>query len=71
MSETTSEAWAAVADDPDSNRDLGYDLQALTVVRVNEDGNKYIVLPGEKEHLTDEEFIVASAGSVCLLSECR
>lgn len=71
MTRITNEAWADAADDPDPNSDLGYDLQPLTVIHVEDNGEKYMFLPGTEEYLEDDEFIVASPGSVCLLNECR
>jgi len=65
------EAWEQAATDPDPNADLGYSLQPLTVIRVEEGGEKFMVLPGEEDHLKDDEYIVASPGSVCRLDECR
>lgn len=71
MSESVEEDWEAVADDPDPNSDLGYDVQSLTVFNVEEGGHKYVFLPGESDHLKDEEFLIAESGSVCLLDDCR
>lgn len=71
MSGSVQEAWEDAADDPDPNRDLGYDLQPLTVFNVDEGGRKYVFLPGDEDHLEDEEFVVAESGSVCLLDDCR
>lgn len=72
MSPPISDAWEEVASDPDPNTDLDYDLQPLTVVKLDDrTGGKYMILPGTEDHLLDEEFIVADAGSICRLDECR
>jgi hypothetical protein len=71
VSGSIQEDWEAVADDPDPNSDLGYELQPLTVFNIDEAGRKYVFLPGDEEHLEDEEFVVAESGSVCLLDDCR
>lgn len=66
------EAWADAPSDPDTYEDLDYELQALTVIKLEEDtGGKYMILPGEEDHLHDEEFVIADPGSVCRLDECR
>lgn len=72
MSSSTAEAWEEVASNPDPNSDLGYELQPLTIIELQDKkGSNYMILPGEAEHLESEEFIVADAGSVCRLDECR
>lgn len=72
MNSSLTDAWNAVPLDPDPNADLDYEIEPLTILKTGPeaDGN-YMILPSESEHLTDEEFIVADAGSVCLLDECR
>lgn len=59
--------WADLPSDPDPHEDLGYELRQLTVIHVEEGGEKYLFLPGMEEHLLDEEFIVATPESVCNL----
>lgn len=72
MSTTIGEAWESAASDPDPNADLGYEIQPLTVIELSErKGGRYMFLPGEEDHLRDEEFIVADPGSICRLEECR
>lgn len=66
-----SEAWEEVSPDPDPNSDLGYELQPLTVINVEEGAPKYMFLPGEEDRLKDDEFIVATSDSVCTLEDCR
>lgn len=67
-----AEAWQDAPLDPDPNTDLDYEIKPLTVIKTGEtDGGNYMILPGEEDHLTDDEFIVADPGSVCLLDECR
>lgn len=67
----TAEVWENVATDPDPHIDLGYEIAQLTVIHVEEGGEKYLFLPGEEEHLYDAEFIVATPDSVRLLGECQ
>jgi len=72
MESSLSEAWQDAPLDPDPNTDLDYEIKPLTVVKTgNSEGSTYMVLPGEEDHLTDEEFMVVDPGSVCLLDECR
>lgn len=72
MTQSLGEAWEEAASDPDTHNDLDYELQPLTVIKVDEKkGGSYMILPGEADKLESEEFIVADPGSVCLLDECR
>lgn len=71
MGEFTDSAWDAVAVNPDPSADLGYEHEPLTAIHVEEDGERYIFLPGEDDHLTDSEFIIASPDVVRDLSDCR
>ena len=71
VSGTLDQAWEAVSPDPDLESDLGYQLRELSVIRVEESEEKYIILPSEEEHLFDDEFIVAAADSIRLLDDCR
>lgn len=72
MSSSLGDVWKAAASNPDPNADLGYDLQPLIVIELDEpEGGSYMILPGEAEHLESEEFMVADPGSVCRLDECR
>ncbi|MFB6202851.1 MAG: hypothetical protein ABEI98_12690 [Halorhabdus sp.] len=71
MSSSLRETWEAADSNPDFAEDLGYVHEPLTVVHVQEDSEQYILLPGEEEHLTDSEFIIASPDSVCELSDRR
>lgn len=72
MNQSLDEVWDAAASDPDPHSDLEYELQPLTVIKLEEKkGGSYMVLPGEADHLDSEEFIVADPGSVCRLDECR
>ena len=72
MSSAIGDAWEAVALDPDIHTDLEYEWRPLTVIELSEmKGGKYMILPGEEDHLKDEEFMVVDPGSVCRLDECR
>lgn len=71
MSGALDQAWADVSPDPDLTNDLGYRLRELSVIRIAGDGERYIILPSEEEHLFDDEFIVATAESIRFLDECR
>lgn len=44
---------------------------ALTVVHVEEGGEKYIFLPSEDDHSSDAEFVVADPGAIERLDDCR
>ncbi|TQQ79330.1 hypothetical protein EGH24_11915 [Halonotius terrestris] len=65
-----AEAWQDAPLDPDPNTDLDYEIKPLTIIKTG-DGGHYMILPGEEDHLSDDEFMVADPGSVCLLEECR
>lgn len=65
MRDPTAEVWANVSSDPDPKGDLGYEIAELSIIHVEEGGEKYLFLPGEEEHLYDNEYIVASPDSVC------
>ncbi|MEF8914559.1 hypothetical protein [Natronomonas sp.] len=72
MTHPIGEAWEEVTSDPDPNTDLDYELQPLTVIKLEEKkGGSYMILPGEDDHLASEEFVIADPGSVCRLDECR
>lgn len=69
---TLAEAWQDAPLDPDPNTDLDYEIKPLTIIKTsNEEGGHYMILPGDEDQLTDDEFVVADPGSVCLLEECR
>lgn len=63
--------WETTSVDPDMADDLGYEHEPLTAFHVDEDGERYIFLPGEEDHLTDEEFIIAPPDAISDLSEWR
>lgn len=67
--EFEADAWESVAVDPDPAADLGYVHEPLTSIHVEEDGERYIFLPGEDDHLTDAEFLIASPNAVRDLSD--
>lgn len=70
VSRSVLAAWRKAATDPDPQRDLGYEFQPLTVISAPEDAG-VMFLPGDADHLTDEEFIVAGEDSVRSLDGCR
>lgn len=69
--ESEADAWESVAVNPDPAGDLGYEHEPLTVIHVEEDGERYIFLPGEDDHLTDAEFMIASPNVVRELADWR
>lgn len=71
MGEFEGGAWDSVDVNPDPLTDLGYEHEPLTAIHVDEDEEQFIFLPGEDDHLTDEEFIIASPASVRELSDWR
>jgi len=71
MSKSSRETWESIPSNPDPESDLGYEHGPLTLVHVDEDDEQYIFLPGEEDHLTDSEFIIASPESVRSLAEHR
>ncbi len=71
MRESIADVWEGVAFHPDPNVDLGYEMTTLSIIHVEEGGEKYLFLPGEEEHLLDNEYIVASPDSVCDPADCR
>lgn len=72
MSAPIDTAWATAPPNPDLHDDLGYEVQRLTMIKLDDRcGGQYMILPGEAADLRDEQFIVADPGSICLLDECR
>lgn len=65
MYESIEKAWEAAASNPDPKSDLGYEHDPLTVIHVDEAQEWYMFLPGEEDHLTDSEFLIAKPDSVC------
>lgn len=65
-----STIWDNAPAHPDPVNDLGYEIKELTVIPLNDRGI-YMILPATEEHLMKDEFIVASAGSICTLEDCR
>lgn len=58
------EEWNGVAVNPDPAKDLGYKYEPLTTIKVEEEDGQFIFLPSQEDHLTDSEFIIASAASI-------
>ena len=56
--------WAQVADDPDLQDDLGYEMVDLEIIQANNKAEQYMFLPQDEEMLTEEAFIVAEPDSV-------
>ena len=72
MTNPVQERWDEAAVDPDTHGDLDYELEPLTIIKLEERlGGRYMILPGDETDLDDEAFIVADPGSLCRLSECR
>lgn len=55
--------WGDVPEDPDPNRDLGYEIEELTVIESSADA-RYIFLPEHDSQFRDEEFIVVDEASL-------
>lgn len=71
MNSSLQKTWEDVPNDPDPASDLGYEFGPLSAISVEEGDEKYICLPREENHLTDSEFLIADAGSVRDLDDCR
>jgi len=71
MSGALRDVWEDVSADPDPAADLGYEHNQLSIISVEEDGEKYIFLPREEDHLSDSEFIIAGTEGVRDLGDCR
>lgn len=71
MTDQFAEMWEDVSFDPDPNSDLGYEMTRLSIIYVQDGGEKYIFLPGKEDHLLDNEYIVASPEGVCIPSDHR
>lgn len=71
MTFSLQEVWEEVPSDPDPTSDLGYEYRPLSLITVEEGGEKYVCLPREEDHLTDEEFFVVDGGGVRELENCR
>lgn len=71
VNETAIETWEQVSSNPDPEEDLGYDLQALSIIAVGETNEQCMVLPTDSDHLEDDEFMVADPDLVCDLHEER
>lgn len=71
MKETSIERWEGVSSNPDPEEDLGYDLQALSIITVGDADEQCMVLPTDGDHLDDDEFMVADPELVCDLHERR
>lgn len=71
MRESINESWDAAPADPDTHVDLGYELQRLAVIKLDERMDRAYMLVPTDEANHDKEFIIADPGSVCRLDECR
>jgi hypothetical protein len=71
VTESAIETWEAVSSNPDPAEDLGYDLQALSIITVGDANEQCMVMPTESDHLENDEFIVADPKLVCDLHEER
>lgn len=63
------DAWEAVSANPNPATDLGYEYEPLTTVHA--DDGRCIFLPGEDDHLTDAEFLIAAPEDVRQLADWR
>ena len=64
MSPATRSDWERVPDDPDPERDLGYQLASLSVIRTENGRGHYLLLPENDQDIKSEAFIVANAEAV-------
>lgn len=71
MNETAIEKWEQVSSNPDPAEDLGYDLQALSIITIGDANEQSMVLPANSNYLEDDEFIVADPDLVRDLHEER
>lgn len=71
MREHALETWEAVSSNPDPSEDLGYDMQALSIITVGDRDEQCMVMPTDSDHLDDDEFMVADPDIVCDLHERR
>lgn len=71
MSESATETWERVSSNPDPEEDLGYDLQALSIITVGDRNEQCMVMPSDADHLENDEFLVADPDLVCDLHERR
>jgi hypothetical protein len=69
VSDSDDDAWESVAINPNPATDLGYEYEPLTAIHADDD--RYIFLPGEDDHLTDAEFLIADPEDVCRLADWR
>lgn len=55
----TREEWESVAEDPDLQEDLGYEMIDWEVIRAPSHSDHVVFLPSEEAMLRDDAFIVA------------
>jgi hypothetical protein len=63
--------WEEVAVNPDPRSDLGYKHEPLTAIHIEQDEERYVLLPSEDGHHSDCEFLIVDPGNVCLLDDWR
>lgn len=56
--------WERLPDDPDLQRDLGYQLASLSVIRTENGRGHYLFLPEDERDIRDEAFIIADERAV-------
>lgn len=66
MNSRRSRVWDDVPDDPDPQRDLGFEAVDLAVVRKSDGEQSHVLLlpPEDDDVLREEAFIVAEADAV-------
>lgn len=57
--------WEDLPTDPDLERNLGYELIDLDVIRAETDSDVLVFLPQDEDLLRDDAFILADERSVC------
>jgi hypothetical protein len=63
--------WDGVAVNPDPRTDLGYEHDPLTAIHIEQDEERYVLLPSEEGYHSDCEFLIVDPGNVCLLEDWR
>lgn len=67
---TTHSEWEEQPDDPDPERDLGYEILELRSVAARSGGREHLLfLPEDEEMLRSEAFMVADPDTVLQLEE--
>lgn len=64
--------WERVKENPDPERDLGYEGESWDVIAVEEGGTDHrLFLPPDDDNVWREEFVIAESDVVCDLVDER